>query len=181
MNACKALSLFQRCINRQTDQYWLKTCLTNVIYSSVFGLTGFTVVGYALYFYTYSTWKGPSLYLEDLYVMPDFRGIGEKKNLNWPTSEMWSQFFILVFTSEFPFTGNGIGKGLLSKVAEVRMCFLTAPLSFIFTFQCLTSLLFLLYWLKNHALCSDREKEAVCEAAAVCFGLEHCCARLLQV
>lgn len=65
--------------DRQTDQYWLKTCLTNVIYSSVFGLTGFTVVGYALYFYTYSTWKGPSLYLEDLYVMPDFRGIGKKK------------------------------------------------------------------------------------------------------
>uniref|UniRef100_UPI0037E99DE7 thialysine N-epsilon-acetyltransferase-like n=1 Tax=Semicossyphus pulcher TaxID=241346 RepID=UPI0037E99DE7 len=49
---------------------------------------GFTVVGYALYFYTYSTWKGPSVYLEDLYVMPEFRG-------------------------------NGIGKGLLSKVAEV--------------------------------------------------------------
>uniref|UniRef100_UPI0037E70110 thialysine N-epsilon-acetyltransferase-like n=1 Tax=Semicossyphus pulcher TaxID=241346 RepID=UPI0037E70110 len=49
---------------------------------------GFTVVGYALYFYTYSTWKGPSVYLEDLYVMPECRG-------------------------------NGIGKGLLSKVAEV--------------------------------------------------------------
>ncbi|KAI3373581.1 hypothetical protein L3Q82_022174 [Scortum barcoo] len=49
---------------------------------------GFTVVGYALYFYTYSTWKGRSVYLEDLYVMPEFRG-------------------------------NGIGKGLLSKVAEV--------------------------------------------------------------
>nr|XP_046266713.1 diamine acetyltransferase 2b [Scatophagus argus] len=49
---------------------------------------GFTIVGYALYFYTYSTWKGRSVYLEDLYVMPQFRG-------------------------------NGIGKGLLSKVAEV--------------------------------------------------------------
>nr|XP_020454593.1 diamine acetyltransferase 2-like isoform X1 [Monopterus albus]XP_020454594.1 diamine acetyltransferase 2-like isoform X2 [Monopterus albus] len=49
---------------------------------------GFTTVGYALYFYTYSTWKGRSLYLEDLYVMPEFRG-------------------------------NGIGSGLLSKVAEV--------------------------------------------------------------
>ncbi|XP_024117069.1 diamine acetyltransferase 2b [Oryzias melastigma] len=49
---------------------------------------GFTVVGYALYFYTYSTWKGPSIFLEDLYVMPEFRG-------------------------------NGIGKGLLCKVAEV--------------------------------------------------------------
>uniref|UniRef100_A0A3B4UAT5 Spermidine/spermine N1-acetyltransferase family member 2b n=1 Tax=Seriola dumerili TaxID=41447 RepID=A0A3B4UAT5_SERDU len=35
---------------------------------------GFTVVGYALYFYTYSTWKGRAVYLEDLYVMPEFRG-----------------------------------------------------------------------------------------------------------
>uniref|UniRef100_A0A8C8A1I9 Spermidine/spermine N1-acetyltransferase family member 2b n=1 Tax=Oryzias sinensis TaxID=183150 RepID=A0A8C8A1I9_9TELE len=50
---------------------------------------GFTVVGYALYFYTYSTWKGRSIFLEDLYVMPEFRG-------------------------------NGIGKGLLCKVAEVN-------------------------------------------------------------
>ncbi|XP_068572295.1 diamine acetyltransferase 2b [Cebidichthys violaceus] len=49
---------------------------------------GCTIVGYALYFYTYSTWKGRSVYLEDLYVMPEFRG-------------------------------KGIGKGLLSKVAEV--------------------------------------------------------------
>ncbi|XP_028277424.1 diamine acetyltransferase 2b isoform X2 [Parambassis ranga] len=49
---------------------------------------GFTVVGYAFYFYTYSTWEGRSVYLEDLYVMQEFRG-------------------------------NGIGKGLLSKVAEV--------------------------------------------------------------
>lgn len=37
-------------------------------------LSGFAVVGYALYFYTYSTWKGPSAYVEDLYVMPEFRG-----------------------------------------------------------------------------------------------------------
>ena len=36
--------------------------------------TGHTVVGYALYFYTYSTWKGRSVFMEDLYVMPEFRG-----------------------------------------------------------------------------------------------------------
>ncbi|XP_029924646.1 diamine acetyltransferase 2-like [Myripristis murdjan] len=42
---------------------------------------GHTVVGYALYFYTYSTWKGPSVYMEDLYVMPDFRGQGIGKSL----------------------------------------------------------------------------------------------------
>ncbi|KAM9847254.1 thialysine N-epsilon-acetyltransferase-like isoform 2-T2 [Aulostomus maculatus] len=42
---------------------------------------GFTVVGYALYFYTYSTWKGRSVYLEDLYVMPEFRENGIGKGL----------------------------------------------------------------------------------------------------
>ncbi|XP_055790993.1 diamine acetyltransferase 2b isoform X2 [Salvelinus fontinalis] len=42
---------------------------------------GYTVVGYALYFYTYSTWKGRSVYMEDLYVMPDFRGKGIGKGL----------------------------------------------------------------------------------------------------
>ncbi|KAG7484912.1 hypothetical protein MATL_G00055010 [Megalops atlanticus] len=49
---------------------------------------GHTKVGYALYFYTYSTWKGRTVYLEDLYVMPEFRG-------------------------------KGIGKALISKVAQV--------------------------------------------------------------
>eukprot|EP00064_Thunnus_orientalis_P002128 superscaffoldBa00000147_g2135 len=42
---------------------------------------GFTIVGYALYFYTYSTWKGRTVYLEDLYVMPEFRGNGIGKGL----------------------------------------------------------------------------------------------------
>ncbi|CAN9501480.1 unnamed protein product [Ophioblennius macclurei] len=37
---------------------------------------GFTVVGFALYFYTYSTWRGRCIFLEDLYVMQEFRGKG---------------------------------------------------------------------------------------------------------
>ncbi|KAF7650505.1 hypothetical protein LDENG_00125410, partial [Lucifuga dentata] len=49
---------------------------------------GHTIVGCAVYYYTYSTWKGPSMYVEDLYVMPEFRR-------------------------------RGIGKGLLSKIAQV--------------------------------------------------------------
>jgi GNAT superfamily N-acetyltransferase len=38
------------------------------------------VVGFALYFTNYSTWKGACLYLEDFYVKAEFRrqGIGEK-------------------------------------------------------------------------------------------------------
>ena len=34
-------------------------------------------VGFALYFFTYSTWQGkPALHLEDLFVRPEFRGQG---------------------------------------------------------------------------------------------------------
>src|SRR5665213_3486303 len=38
--------------------------------------------GFALYFFNYSTWKGrPGIYLEDLFVQPDFRGLGIGKAL----------------------------------------------------------------------------------------------------
>jgi GNAT superfamily N-acetyltransferase len=38
------------------------------------------IVGFALYYTKYSTWKGRCIYLEDLYVEPEYRkfGIGEK-------------------------------------------------------------------------------------------------------
>ncbi|XP_010613181.1 diamine acetyltransferase 2 isoform X2 [Fukomys damarensis] len=34
------------------------------------------IVGYGLYFFIYSTWKGRNVYLEDIYVMPEYRGQG---------------------------------------------------------------------------------------------------------
>jgi GNAT superfamily N-acetyltransferase len=37
--------------------------------------------GFALYFPIYSTWQGPSLHLEDLFVRPEFRGKGIGKVL----------------------------------------------------------------------------------------------------
>ncbi|KAM4678058.1 thialysine N-epsilon-acetyltransferase isoform 1-T1 [Discoglossus pictus] len=37
---------------------------------------GPALVGFALSYYTYSTWKGRSMYMEDLYVMPEYRGKG---------------------------------------------------------------------------------------------------------
>jgi GNAT superfamily N-acetyltransferase len=38
------------------------------------------IVGFALYYFAYSTWKGQCLYLEDLFVQPTFRqhGIGKQ-------------------------------------------------------------------------------------------------------
>ena len=37
------------------------------------------IVGFALYFFGYSTWKGKTLYLEDIYVKESYRkhGIGQ--------------------------------------------------------------------------------------------------------
>lgn len=38
--------------------------------------------GFALYFFNYSTWLGrPGIYLEDLFVLPEFRGLGIGKTL----------------------------------------------------------------------------------------------------
>jgi len=39
-------------------------------------------IGFAVYFYNYSTWQGKNgLYLEDLYVSPQHRGVGAGKEL----------------------------------------------------------------------------------------------------
>jgi GNAT superfamily N-acetyltransferase len=38
--------------------------------------------GFALYFFNYSTWLGrPGVYLEDIFVLPEFRGLGIGKEL----------------------------------------------------------------------------------------------------
>ncbi|WP_162956873.1 GNAT family N-acetyltransferase, partial [Pseudomonas aeruginosa] len=38
--------------------------------------------GYAVYFYSYSTWLGRNgIYLEDLYVTPEYRGVGAGRRL----------------------------------------------------------------------------------------------------
>jgi GNAT superfamily N-acetyltransferase len=41
-----------------------------------------TAIGFALYFYNYSTWRGHAgIYLEDLFVLPEHRGFGAGKAL----------------------------------------------------------------------------------------------------
>ena len=41
-----------------------------------------TPCGYALYFYNFSTWHGkPGIYLEDLFVIPEYRSLGIGKSL----------------------------------------------------------------------------------------------------
>lgn len=46
------------------------------------GPNGRQATGFAFYFFNYSTWTGrPGLYLEDLFVNPEFRGLGIGKAL----------------------------------------------------------------------------------------------------
>jgi GNAT superfamily N-acetyltransferase len=54
----------------------------NPFYSCLIAEHDSAPAGFALYFYNYSTWMGrPGLYLEDLYVEPEFRGLGIGKAL----------------------------------------------------------------------------------------------------
>lgn len=39
------------------------------------------LVGYALYFYTYSTWEGRALYVEDLFVRMEYRSERHQSSL----------------------------------------------------------------------------------------------------
>ncbi|XP_005399528.1 PREDICTED: diamine acetyltransferase 2 [Chinchilla lanigera] len=51
-------------------------CLVAEILPAPGELQGPCIVGYGLYYFIYSTWKGRNIYLEDIYVMPEYRGQG---------------------------------------------------------------------------------------------------------
>ncbi|XP_012966893.1 thialysine N-epsilon-acetyltransferase isoform X2 [Mesocricetus auratus] len=51
-------------------------CLVAEVIPAPGELQGPRVVGLGLYYFIYSTWKGRNIYLEDIYVMPQYRGQG---------------------------------------------------------------------------------------------------------
>jgi GNAT superfamily N-acetyltransferase len=54
----------------------------NPYYSCLIAEHGAQPAGFALFFYNYSTWMGqPGIYLEDLFVLSEFRGLGIGKAL----------------------------------------------------------------------------------------------------
>ncbi len=54
----------------------------NPFYSCLIGEHNGQPAGFALYFFNYSTWMGcPGIYLEDIFVYPEFRGLGIGKAL----------------------------------------------------------------------------------------------------
>lgn len=51
-------------------------CFSSQKPHSSLSFSGSLVVGYGLYYFIYSTWTGRNVYLEDIYVMPQYRGTG---------------------------------------------------------------------------------------------------------
>lgn len=53
----------------------------NPVYGTLIAEKDGAIAGMSLYYYRYSTWKGKRLYLEDLIVKEEFRGLGLGKSL----------------------------------------------------------------------------------------------------
>jgi GNAT superfamily N-acetyltransferase len=65
-----------------TDELLIENIFTNSIAHCVLAFENERPIGFALYFYNYSTFIGrKGLYLEDLYVQPNYRGKGYGKKL----------------------------------------------------------------------------------------------------
>ncbi|KAM9782465.1 diamine acetyltransferase 1-like [Syngnathus typhle] len=51
-------------------------CLVAEVPTETKTAEGYTVIAFAMYYFTYDPWIGKLLYLEDFYVMPEFQGFG---------------------------------------------------------------------------------------------------------
>ncbi|XP_048396764.1 diamine acetyltransferase 1-like isoform X2 [Stegostoma tigrinum] len=61
---------------------------------------GYSIVGYAMYYYTYDAWIGKLLYLEDFYVMEKFRGYGIGSEILKKISQVKKKGFLLMTFSD---------------------------------------------------------------------------------
>lgn len=105
-----------------TQIYWSLTF--GALISHFWLFSGHTKIGYALYYYSYNTTLGRAIYMEDLYVMAEFRGTVhclknvivaikfKKKKHVCMCRKSWVIRAICL-------SGKGIGKALMSKVAQV--------------------------------------------------------------
>lgn len=78
MQLIHALALYEKApeevVNTEEDlaKHLFDEKICNAIVAELDG----AVVGFALFYTNYSTWKGKCLYLEDFFVLPEYRGTG---------------------------------------------------------------------------------------------------------
>ncbi len=79
----KELAVYEKApeqVTNTVEQMYVDGFGDNPIYGTIVSEVDGEIVGMALYYYRYSTWKGKRLYLEDLIVSETMRGrgLGEK-------------------------------------------------------------------------------------------------------
>jgi GNAT superfamily N-acetyltransferase len=81
-NLIYALAVYEKAPEQVTNtpQQLARDLFEDKICSAIVAEEGNQIVGFSLYYISYSTWKGKCLYLEDFFVIPEMRktGIGEK-------------------------------------------------------------------------------------------------------
>ena len=76
----KALAVYEKAPNEviNTPEEIAKDLFDDKICYAYVAEKNNSIIAFALYYVSYSTWKGKSLYLEDLFVLPEYRkdGVG---------------------------------------------------------------------------------------------------------
>lgn len=80
-NLIYALAVYEKAPEQVTNtpQQLARDLFEDKICSAIIAEEGGQIVGFSLYYTSYSTWKGKCLYLEDFFVIPEMRktGIGQ--------------------------------------------------------------------------------------------------------
>ena len=106
INFFKEFALFEKLPDKMTNSVEQMLLEKEYLTGFVAVNSGNQIVGYVTYFFGYYTWIGKSLYMDDLYVQTDSRGLGvgtklineviefakaeNCKKLRWQVSE-WNQ------------------------------------------------------------------------------------------
>ena len=81
-NLIYALAVYEKAPEQVTNtpQQLARDLFEDKICSAIVAEEVNQIVGFSLYYISYSTWKGKCLYLEDFFVIPEMRkmGIGEQ-------------------------------------------------------------------------------------------------------
>jgi diamine N-acetyltransferase len=67
---------FEKLSDKMTNSIEKMTEEKEFFHGFVAETTDHKIIGYATWFFCYYTWSGKSVYLDDLYVQPDYRGKG---------------------------------------------------------------------------------------------------------
>lgn len=79
----KGLALYEKAPDEVTNtvENLERDLFDNQLCEGIVALEGEQVIGFAIYYTSYSTWKGPCIYLEDLFVLPEKRNLGAGSKL----------------------------------------------------------------------------------------------------